>query len=69
MFNTKSLHLGHLAKSFGMRDAPSHTSGSNSTSKKSAGGKRVKSTGRTTTVRTLGAPQSDRERADLSVSS
>ncbi|GAA5841395.1 hypothetical protein JCM3766R1_004071 [Sporobolomyces carnicolor] len=27
IFNTKSLHLGHLAKSFGMREAPGHVQG------------------------------------------
>ncbi|SCV70816.1 BQ2448_3578 [Microbotryum intermedium] len=34
MFNTKALHLGHLAKSFGMREAPgAHRQASNSKSK------------------------------------
>ncbi|GAA6061875.1 hypothetical protein JCM10212_000516 [Sporobolomyces blumeae] len=28
IFNTKALHLGHLAKSFGMREAPGHAGGS-----------------------------------------
>ncbi|GAA5914876.1 putative ATP-dependent RNA helicase [Sporobolomyces salmoneus] len=44
IFNTKSLHLGHLAKSFGMREAPGHPSaGSSSSSKKgSSGAKRQK---------------------------
>ncbi|GAA5845070.1 hypothetical protein JCM9279_005425 [Rhodotorula babjevae] len=45
IFNTKALHLGHLAKSFGMREAPGHAAptkggkkGANSRSTGGAGG-------------------------------
>ncbi|GAA6014430.1 hypothetical protein JCM11491_007051 [Sporobolomyces phaffii] len=56
IFNTKSLHLGHLAKSFGMREAPGHAGGPGPSkgagSKKGGGGggrdsKRVKLSGGT----------------------
>ncbi|TNY22994.1 DEAD-domain-containing protein [Rhodotorula diobovata] len=48
IFNTKALHLGHLAKSFGMREAPGHAAptgkggkkGSSSARPSAAGGKR-----------------------------
>ncbi|GAA5966421.1 hypothetical protein JCM3765_007564 [Sporobolomyces pararoseus] len=42
IFNTKSLHLGHLAKSFGMREAPGHSSQSSS---KKGSNKRAKTNG------------------------
>ncbi|BGP31485.1 ATP-dependent RNA helicase dbp7 [Rhodotorula toruloides] len=40
IFNTKALHLGHLAKSFGMREAPGAHTGSSS--KKGASNKRAR---------------------------
>ncbi|GAA5944126.1 uncharacterized protein JCM15063_005325 [Sporobolomyces koalae] len=43
IFNTKALHLGHLAKSFGMREAPGHGPAGGSSSKKGGrDSKRVK---------------------------
>ncbi|GAA5920310.1 hypothetical protein JCM1841_004523 [Sporobolomyces salmonicolor] len=43
IFNTKALHLGHLAKSFGMREAPGHASaGSGSKGGKGAKGRAAK---------------------------
>ncbi|GAA6039707.1 hypothetical protein JCM8097_001363 [Rhodosporidiobolus ruineniae] len=42
IFNTKALHLGHLAKSFGMREAPGHPSAGSSSKKGGAANKRAK---------------------------
>ena len=40
IFHVKNLHLGHLAKAFALREAPSKVSASNSTkAKKSIGGR------------------------------
>ena len=61
MFNTKALHLGHLAKAFGMREAPGRSAGSQP--------KKSKSVGRVSTIRTLGRPQSEREQADRAIAS
>lgn len=62
MFNTKSLHLGHLAKSFGMREAP----GSSSTLKSKKG---AKSIGRVSIQRPIGRVISAREAADRAIAS
>ena len=62
MFNTKSLHLGHLAKSFGMREAP----GSSSTLKSKKG---AKSVGRVSIQRPIGRVISAREAADRAIAS
>lgn len=61
MFNTKSLHLGHLAKSFGMREAP----GASSNGK----GKKAKSTGRVSLVRPIGRTISTKEAAERAIAS
>lgn len=63
MFNTKSLHLGHLAKSFGMREAPgAHSQGA-------AGGKKPKSMGRVSIPKPIGRSVSAREAADRAIAS
>lgn len=61
MFNTKSLHLGHLAKAFGMREAPG--------SSNAKGGKKPKSTGRVSIARPIGRNISAREAADRAIAS
>lgn len=61
MFNTKSLHLGHLAKSFGMREAPG--AGSKTV------GKKMKSMGRVSVQKPIGRFVSAREAADRAIAS
>lgn len=61
MFNTKALHLGHLAKSFGMREAPGAAN--------KVAGKKGKSMGRVSIPRPIGRVISAREAADRAIAS
>ncbi|KAK4694489.1 ATP-dependent RNA helicase DDX31/DBP7, partial [Phenoliferia sp. Uapishka_3] len=60
MFNTKALHLGHLAKSFGMREAPSSHSTSKSKKPKAAGRVASRPAG-------IGRPITAREQAERAI--
>ncbi|KAL8293465.1 hypothetical protein RQP46_000166 [Phenoliferia psychrophenolica] len=60
MFNTKSLHLGHLAKSFGMREAPSAHSTSKAKKPKAVGRALARPAG-------IGRPLSAREQAERAI--
>jgi ATP-dependent RNA helicase DDX31/DBP7 len=61
MFNTKALHLGHLAKSFGMREAPgAHNAGKSK-------GKKPKSTGRVKEPTRLNRPLTAKEQAERAI--
>lgn len=60
MFNTKSLHLGHLAKSFGMREAPGASSQPKSKKPKAVGRALARPAG-------IGRPLSAREQAERAI--
>lgn len=65
MFDTRRLHLGHIAKSFGMREAPGAASAAASKAKKGKGAKA--STGRVSKAPDFGGKFDRREEGGFEV--